>query len=270
MDISLVHSFLFPILAGFVLLTKTPPYKFIYESRHYNKLILDSALYGVLLLFGWYYFIFILSFIFSFFNLSYLSAIPNGFVVPLKNTLVDIFQDEKIIGNISYPLGALLVSLSYLAYFEIWKRVRPYTYKVYEVNCRLEAKPSDLESLMIHSFQNYTPIMITLKSRKVYIGMVTKYHNASNLEERKFFSILPIASGFRDEETLSLEIQNKYEWGILSEKLHFSDNEKEDLRKALSVSMVLKIDDVLSATVWLPSVYEYFSQQPCVTSNGGV
>lgn len=54
--------------------------------------------------------------------------------------------------------------------------------------------------------------MITLKSRKVYIGMVNNLGEPSESEEpNQEISLVPAMSGYRDKDTLALNLKNNYE-----------------------------------------------------------
>lgn len=254
----LILSLLIPIVSGFVILTKTPIFKYHYKNTTYNKLIIDSALCGLLLL--------LISFVIIRSSNLLFPFLPDC----IKSTL-DLFydfglqfcQETKLnqIPHNSYSLTTTLIVLVVLGYFYFWKKLTP-TYHSFETNCRLNAKPNPLENLVLHSFKNFTPLMINLKNRKVYIGLVADITAATNLDELCFFTILPIASGVRDPENLSFSLQHSYDWPELSSKLEYSKEEEQDLKKALKVSMVINVDEVVSATVWLPSIYEHFVEKP--------
>lgn len=65
------------------------------------------------------------------------------------------------------------------------------------------AEKNAINSLLLESIDSGLPVMITLKSRKVYVGMVdaTKFFNI-HTNESPVISIIPFISGYRDKDTL--------------------------------------------------------------------
>ena len=67
---------------------------------------------------------------------------------------------------------------------------------------------NSMELLFLKSMESDSLVEITLHSRKVYVGWIL---NASVAEpERKFVEILPLASGFRSDETHELQFTTNY------------------------------------------------------------
>ena len=55
------------------------------------------------------------------------------------------------------------------------------------------------------------PVLITLNSRKIYIGVVYKIDSDEALGKTEYFSILPLWSGYRDKDSMSLRITTFYD-----------------------------------------------------------
>ena len=69
---------------------------------------------------------------------------------------------------------------------------------------------NSMELLFLKSMESDSLVEITLHSRKVYVGWIL---NASVAEpERKFVEILPLASGFRSDETHELQFTTNKPW----------------------------------------------------------
>ncbi|HEE1103629.1 TPA: hypothetical protein R6449_005256, partial [Klebsiella pneumoniae] len=55
------------------------------------------------------------------------------------------------------------------------------------------------------------PILVTLSSRKVYVGIVNGIQEPTESEApNSYISIFPIMSGYRDKDTLSITFTNSY------------------------------------------------------------
>lgn len=78
-----------------------------------------------------------------------------------------------------------------------------------EANQRAIEHASDhLEILLSRACRETKAVSVTLKSRKVYIGLVTRTHDP--LFDRKYIQLLPMKSGFRDSATLALMLTVDY------------------------------------------------------------
>ncbi len=68
---------------------------------------------------------------------------------------------------------------------------------------------SPVEALLQRSVVKESPVAITMDNRKVYIGYVVA--TADPEKERKAIRLLPIASGYRDKDTLDLVLTTSYD-----------------------------------------------------------
>lgn len=78
------------------------------------------------------------------------------------------------------------------------------------------AKNDHLDSFILESSVTQLPILVTLDSRKCYVGIC---FGEAGFDDggSEHLSILPLLSGYRDKDTLSLQIQTNYH-------IHFEDN----------------------------------------------
>ena len=72
----------------------------------------------------------------------------------------------------------------------------------------IEKSNDHLEILLARALRETKAVSITLKSRKVYVGLMTRTHDP--LYDRKYVQLLPIKSGFRDPDTLELKLTIDY------------------------------------------------------------
>lgn len=68
---------------------------------------------------------------------------------------------------------------------------------------------NDMELIVAHAAREAKPIAITLESRKVYVGLVSDTIEPSNYDS--YLSILPMYSGYRDEDELGFKLNHRYE-----------------------------------------------------------
>lgn len=103
-------------------------------------------------------------------------------------------------------------------------------------------KDSPIDSIFYESFSKKKPILISLSSRKVYIGMVNKLGEPSESEEpNQEISLVPVISGYRDKDTLKVILQNEY-----------SNLPQTDIDS----SIVIKVDEIETVSWFNHSVYE--------------
>jgi hypothetical protein len=104
------------------------------------------------------------------------------------------------------------------------------------------------------AIQAERPVMVTLKDRKVYIGLVWELPKSEVDDERKSISMLPVLSGHRDSDQLRLEVDTVYP-------------DYDDLDPALGVApedflIAFPWQQIQNAHLFIQEVYErYFNQQ---------
>jgi hypothetical protein len=88
-------------------------------------------------------------------------------------------------------------------------------------------------------------VSVTLESKKVYIGYITRTPNLS--PEQQFVGLLPLLSGYRDKDTLRLEITTNYAKVISSRPYDAQDFE-----------VTFCLDAISSANLFEPNAYPLF------------
>ncbi|HIF9067553.1 TPA: hypothetical protein ACX6QT_000047 [Photobacterium damselae] len=103
-------------------------------------------------------------------------------------------------------------------------------------------KDSPIDSIFYESFAKKKHILISLSSRKVYIGMVNKLGEPSESEEpNQEISLVPVISGYRDKDTLKVILQNEY-----------SNLPQTDIDS----SIVIRVDEIETVSWFNHSVYD--------------
>lgn len=71
---------------------------------------------------------------------------------------------------------------------------------------------SPIDFMFYESFKRRKPILVTLKSRKVYVGIVNKLAEPNESKEpNQEISLVTAMSGYRDKDTLEVTFKNNYE-----------------------------------------------------------
>ncbi len=71
---------------------------------------------------------------------------------------------------------------------------------------------SPIDYMFYESFKKRKPILVTLKSRKVYVGIVNKLGEPNESKEpNQEISLVTAISGYRDKDTLEVKFTNNYE-----------------------------------------------------------
>lgn len=110
---------------------------------------------------------------------------------------------------------------------------------------------SPLDKLLFLSYVQNIFLLITMSDRKVYVGRVISLgepNEKQGLDQE--ISIIPIFSGYRDKDTLSLTLTNYYA-------------DKDDAKDSY---LILKQDNIISACEFVESLYEKFSQESNATA----
>lgn len=173
----------------------------------------------------------------SFFNLSFIdNCTYDSKVDPAMATAVgdklNVFShsevNKKRDRNIEYAwilcvsilsiLSAYISSLLFIMYGRLVNRTArkidaKYAdrniYQLYKMSKILKGSP--LDNLFFESIKTRKPVLISLSSRKVYVGLIISMGEPNESEGLgQEIVILPIMSGYRDKDTLSIDFTNDY------------------------------------------------------------
>jgi hypothetical protein len=108
--------------------------------------------------------------------------------------------------------------------------------------------PDDpLQALLGRSLREAKPLLLTLRSRKVYVGFVTYFENRTT---GTWIGILPVLSGYRDSETLRVSFTDDYR-GVLKK---IQGGEIDVSPSDLEIAILA--DEVVSANIFDTRMYE--------------
>lgn len=116
------------------------------------------------------------------------------------------------------------------------------------------ASHSAIESMLLESIEKGLLILITLKSRKVYVGMVDEARFDSL--DTSSLVIIPFMSGYRDKDTLMFCVEHNYSDHYQSQAITLTT-------KPLSVYQfrrILPIDQIESFSLFNVATYEIFQK----------
>ncbi|EKS7194907.1 hypothetical protein [Enterobacter mori] len=104
---------------------------------------------------------------------------------------------------------------------------------------------STLDSMLLDAMESSPKksILVTLSSRKVYVGIVNGIQEPTESEApNSYISIFPIMSGFRDKDTLSITFTNSYpsEFSVLSA----ATTDSKKVHKVANMDILIKSDEI--------------------------
>jgi hypothetical protein len=127
----------------------------------------------------------------------------------------------------------------------------------------IERANDHLEILLARACRETKAVSITLKSRKVYIGLVTRTHDPTY--DRKYIQLLPIKSGFRDSVTQAMTLTVDY-------SVAFAKIIQEDATVAAGgirdFEIVIPVSEIQSVNLFDPTTYLLFN--PTAVTSGSL
>ena len=264
----LFSSLIFVVIAGFIFNQSVPIIR--YKTRTYNGyyLILITFISGL--------FLYVISYISihtiqvnclksAFSICELLSRNSLSFIDPIYSALVSLSIENNNSKAMVTEISISAVVLAFLVYFWmttarfllpklIVNKIRKYTldkfiYLHYGVKARL----------INYCFTFGEPVLLTLSNRKSYVGYITEIPYMDT-RENWGIKILPLRSGYRDQDNLNLVLENDYHdvWNQL-EKLSLEDGEREHLNDLNLFGIIINWDDIQNVSVWIPNIYENFN-----------
>lgn len=108
-----------------------------------------------------------------------------------------------------------------------------------------------IETVITSAFVQRKLLELSLKNRKSYIGVVL--HRSITKRGQSDVTLIPMASGYRSEDTLELHITTHYA-SIIDKWMEPDDNDIRDFR------VVIPRSEVCSARIFDPDAYLLFQQ----------
>ncbi|NQF30270.1 hypothetical protein [Enterobacter asburiae] len=104
---------------------------------------------------------------------------------------------------------------------------------------------STLDSMLLDAMESSPKksILVTLSSRKVYVGIVNGIQEPTESEApNSYISIFPIMSGYRDKDTLSITFTNSYPSEVSVSSAATADSTK--IHKVANMDILIKSDEI--------------------------
>lgn len=267
---TLIGLILLPAIAAFMLIALTPVWQLQFKKLSSERLLFWIFISGTALnIYSAALFLLLEAISFSQLGTAFLS-IPDSLASAPRQLLYEVFShslpDVKL--NDTAVLS-FFISTGTISFFKIWAKINPNSFKSFKDACKTRALDScgdndSLEELFRHSVRYFIPVMINLKSRKVYIGWVTKDEGFFP-SERKSVSVFLIASGYRDADSLSFKLEHNYEAKIKS--LIERQGASPEIEEALDRGHIINVNDIVSATIWVRQIYNEVVSPPEPSTN---
>ncbi len=251
----LFSALLLPLLAGYIFILSIPYFKLVAGNQSGYHLILNSTALGVILVFLAYYFILFCEALLPglFPAGSYYAAlfadIPGRLMGPVLEPLKVISTTaDKISAEQARFLAAstisLLFSFSLFMFKQLLDRVAPNTMLglsfLHEKQARLkivlDEQGGHAEALLAQAWHKQSLVLVTLKSRKVYVGRVLDLPEGV-ASPRRDFVLMPFATGHRRRDTLELNLYKRHTlWSVAIDMYKNKELREDDLLEEFDAS----------------------------------
>lgn len=225
-----------PLTGGYFILSRSVLFRRRYETLSSQKLIFDSTIYGIFLLFGTYIF----------------RQIIYYFCPQFFNSL-DAFIRKFFFPHYAMLLGTALISFIFaisITYFINFIFERARRENLILINSIIKYG-DELERFLLEATLNDKIISISLSNNKVYIGYAI---TSREPQKTNYVEILPLASGYRETENKILWLTTKYEAVIDAIK-----NKKE--LPYNNFKIVMNQNEIIATSFFDPEVYDKFHEQ---------
>lgn len=271
---AIVSVVLLPFISGFILITGYPYLKYRVASYSSYQLVIISVIFGLGLVFAASFILWV----FSLISPSTHEFIHLGLNV-IKSPLTDLIIDQKVVvTNASFLTVFISVLIVFWGRSEKKKDPEGFKLKIEKIRDKqLLDTAGPIEELFDVSKKLQYPVMITLKNRKVYIGLIDDMPPPF-LGQKRHVKLLPLYSGFRDSETLHYEQDEDYGFFIMvllkirekkkelkaSDMVEISRGDKsevvsmETLMHTANHALIIDIDEIVTARLWVKGVFEVF------------
>lgn len=161
---------------------------------------------------------------FDYFNI--ISKLFDYYESPLSLGGLTVNLDDLKLAAWSISTLALSISFGWLS--QIFYALFPD--KLFKLIAK-NAQKDHLDLIILEASATSFPVLITLKSRKCYVGLCYGEAETTSLqgERGSHIAILPFLSGYRDKDTLSLELNTNYDEHYDLNGINTGENERLSL-----------------------------------------
>lgn len=228
-------SFLLPLIVGYTYIRGNPKERFFSQTETGYQYIIRCVAYGTFFI------------LFSALVLHFSSQFDDTkFVSAFLKNLSNIIQKYTAFKIAESYLLSLLFSVVIYLYFKKEETVEKRINIVREL---LQEKGSEIESMIFENVvsESYEPILISLKSRKVYVGYVLGFPmGGRSFPDNISIEFLPEKSGHRNTEDLKLKIDHEY--------VKFWSKENP-------IKVTINVEDIETVSPWNEKLYQELSKK---------
>jgi len=224
-----------PLICGYYFLSRYVYKKYKYSRLETQRLVFDSFIYGAFIFIVIYFFRIIVELVFP-------EIIPKLY----KNLYKLPIENHSLLWTLI--LNFLIVVFGVKILNVILKRFDYFNFQT-PVEKAVDKFGDELELLFKRAAKEENLLQVTLKNNKVYVGFVEYIPPP---KESNYLKIIPLISGFRNNDTKELEFTTDYYNAIL---LYQSEESKYD---NFQMDITLKQDEILTANIFDFDVYKAF------------
>lgn len=217
---------IFPIVGGYYILIRSRYYRYRQQRVDRQKLIFNAIFAGILLLiFSW---------------------IITGVISKIAPDLVTNIQEYYPIHQNYFGTAccSFLLAIAATEFFNLFLS------QTKSISRAINGIGNEFERLCLSCYKQTKLIQLTLNNDKAYVGWVKSLpipHHSN------YLSILPVYSGFRNKDDKTLTFTTQY---LDVYATYIQNGEVLDIRDL--ANLVIKIDDIVSANMFDPDMYDRF------------
>ncbi|MDP2673207.1 MAG: hypothetical protein Q8O84_05325 [Nanoarchaeota archaeon] len=230
-----IPTLIIPLVGGYFILSRSIFVSHRYENLNSQKLLFDTLIYSIPLLFG-----------------TYLVRQGIYYCSP------PLFQEiNLVLRKIFFPHNTVLLGTALISFFVAAFIVYPVNFILWltkigdyiSINS-IRQHGDELERFLLDASLNQKIISISLSDNKVYIGYAITVNGP---QKTNYVEMLPLASGYRETENKILWITTSYESVI-------DAITNEDTPPLDKFKIVMNQDKIQSASFFDPQVYNKFQE----------
>ena len=196
--------------------------------------------------------------------------------------LSETLHVKKIIDNNKAATWLVLISLTSIAFsllwvFMVWCKnillgvfftTTNHESIIHSKNLRVlrqTVSNSTLDKMLLDAMESNPkmPILVTLSSRKVYVGIVNGVQEPTESEApNQYISIFPLMSGYREKDTLSINFTNAYPSEIEVSSAATSNSVKK--HKIKHMDILIRADEVTHLSWFDFDLYQQVNESFCI------
>ncbi len=235
------NLYLIPLITGYLILTYSLIFKYNIQRLSRNRILFESVALGLLV----------------------------GIAGFLLRTMIEVICKQLIVSIIEFlkifPIQKpdyfwTIIFSCIISLFFVWLSnliIRKRFKKDEPIVWAIRQNGDEIERLFKDSVEQGFAMQITLKNNKVYVGFS---ETIPIPQKTNYLSITPIISGYRDSETKKIHITTDY-FNVVDKFIEEIEDDDENVESInLNTDIIIKQDEILSASIYDQKIYEKFNQ----------